>query len=124
MASTSAAETRLDAYLGGRVRVRQGVRGYRAGVDAVMLAAAVPASPGQTVLELGCGVGVASLCLAARVDGLELLGVELHGPTAALARENGLACVTADLRALPAEVKSRRFDHVLMNPPYFDLSAG
>ena len=124
MTSISDAETRTDAYLGGRVRVRQGARGYRAGVDAVMLAAAVPAEPGETVLELGCGVGVAALCLAARVPGLEVTGVELHPESAGLARENGLQVVTADLRDLPPEVKSRRYDHVMMNPPYFDRRAG
>lgn len=119
-----------DDFLGGKIRVWQPCRGYRAGVDPVILAASVPAQPGQTVLELGCGVGVASLCLAARVDGLTVTGVEMQTDYAALAQRNAaenalpFEVIAADLRMLPADLRQRRFDHVMMNPPYFDRSAG
>lgn len=114
-----------DAFLGGRLMIWQPRQGYRAGVDPVLLAASVPARAGQSVLELGCGVGVASLCLAARVPGLVLTGVEIQADYAALARRNAAAAgvalevVTADLAALPADLRQRRFDHVIANPPYF-----
>ncbi len=114
-----------DRFLGGRVCLQQPKDGFRSGIDAVLLAAAVPAAPGQAVLELGCGAGAASLCLAARVPGLVLAGVELQPDYAALARRNaGVAGVamevaTADLRALPADLRGRSFDHVFANPPYF-----
>ncbi len=119
-----------DDFLGGQVRVFQPRKGYRAGVDPVLLAAFTTAKPGQSVLELGCGVGVASLCLAARVPGLALTGVEVQPPYAELARRNAHAngaafdVTTADLRTLPAGLRQRRFDHVIMNPPYFDRAAG
>ena len=119
-----------DDFLGGKVRAWQPRKGYRAGVDPVLLAASVQAKPGQSVLELGCGVGVASLCLAARVPGLALTGVELQPDYADLARRNALQneapfdVVTADLRTLPADLRQLRFDHVIMNPPYFDRTAG
>lgn len=119
------AEYTQDAFLGGRVRVFQPAQGYRAGADAVFLAAAVPAKAGETVLELGLGVGVASLCLAARVPRLQLTGVERHSPTAALARRNAVAnsvvldVVEADIATLPAEIRNRTYARVLMNPPYF-----
>lgn len=119
-----------DDFLGGLVRAWQPRKGYRAGVDPVLLAASVRAKPGQSVLELGCGVGVASLCLAARVPGLALTGVELQPDYADLARRNAtenaapFAVVTADLRQLPADLRQKRFDHVIMNPPYFDRTAG
>ena len=122
-------ELTQDDFLGGRLRIWQPRRGYRAGVDPVILAASVPARPGQSVLELGCGVGVASLCLAARVPDLHVTGVEVQADYAALARRNGaensavFAVTTADLRALPVELRQERFDHVMMNPPYFDRAA-
>lgn len=102
----------------------QPAKGYRAGIDAVLLAASVPAKSGETVLELGCGVGVASLCLASRVEGLSITGVELQPAYAALAEKNGLNVINADLRALPADLRNRQFTHVMMNPPYFDRGAG
>ena len=122
--------TTVDAFLGGRLQIIQPKRGYRAGVDPVLLAASIDAKPGQSVLELGCGVGTAILCLGRRVPGLTLTGVELQPDYAELARRNAtqndlpLRVITADLRTLPADLRQQRFDHVLMNPPYFDRDAG
>ncbi|CUH67245.1 tRNA1(Val) (adenine(37)-N6)-methyltransferase [Thalassovita gelatinovora] len=112
-------------FLGGRVTAWQPARGYRAGVDPVLLAAAVPGTPGQTALELGCGVGVASLCLLARVPDMRITGLEIQPSYAALARRNAaesgaaLEVVEADLAQLPAHLRDRQFDHVFANPPYF-----
>lgn len=117
-------QTTTDLFLNGLVTAIQPSKGYRAGVDAVLLAASVPAKSGETVLELGCGVGVASLCLAARVAGLEITGVELQPDYAAIAAQNGLTVVNADLRTLPPDLRKRQFTHVMMNPPYFDRAAG
>lgn len=119
------AETRIDGFLGGRLRIEQPTRGYRSGADAVMLAAACPAQAGDTVLELGCGAGVASLCLGWRVPGARLTGLEQQADYAELARRNasanGLAfeVLTGDLAAPPEPLRARVFDHVIMNPPYF-----
>ena len=119
-----------NAFLGGRLRVWQPQRGYRAGIDPVLLAASLEARAGQTVLELGCGAGVASLCLGARVAGLVLTGVELQSDYADLARrnaaENGIemSVFTADLRALPDDLRAQSFDHVMANPPYFRRAQG
>ncbi|WP_422075133.1 tRNA1(Val) (adenine(37)-N6)-methyltransferase [Tranquillimonas rosea] len=121
----SGAALTADAFLGGRLTVRQPARGFRAGVDAVMLAAAVPARSGDTVLELGCGVGTASLCLARRVAGLDVTGIEREADYATLARENaagnaiGMSIFTADLSRLPDPVRVQSFDHVIANPPYY-----
>jgi tRNA1(Val) A37 N6-methylase TrmN6 len=119
-------EMTQDAFLGGRLHLLQPRRGYRAGLDAVLLSACVQAQKGQRVLELGCGVGAAILCLSARVDGLELTGVERDPRFAALARRNGgeaLEVVEADLAELPLPLRQRQFDHVLANPPYYDRRA-
>ncbi|SHI96438.1 tRNA1(Val) A37 N6-methylase TrmN6 [Shimia gijangensis] len=118
-----------NAFLDGRLTICQPAKGYRAGVDPVLLAASIPATKGQSVLELGCGVGTASLCLGHRVRGLALSGVELQEDYAQFARcnaaENGqsLAVFCADLTNLPSELRQKRFDHVIANPPYFDRQA-
>ena len=77
-----------DRLLGGRVTLLQPQGGLRAGHDAVLLAAAVPARAGDRVLELGCGSGAAFLCLAARVPDLTILAVEREPGLASLARQN------------------------------------
>lgn len=116
-----------DAFLGGAVMVRQPRQGFRAGLDAVMLAAAVPAHAGEETLELGAGAGTASLCLARRVIGVRVKGVEIEDTMAALASANASAnglsdrvsFVTKDAFALP-ECYRRPFDHVFCNPPFHD----
>lgn len=110
-----------DAFLGGRLRILQPAQGFRASTDAVLLAAGCPAAPGQAVLDLGCGVGVAGLCLAARVPDLSLAGLELQRAYAEIARVNGvrnriaLDVVEGDVAAMPLR---RAFDQVIANPPY------
>lgn len=118
-----------DKYLNGRLQIWQPRVGYRAGVDPVLLAAVVNARAGHHVLELGCGVGTASLCLGTRVPDLRLTGLEIQADHAALAMANGrrngadFEVVTGDLMAMPACLKTRQFDHVIANPPYFDRGA-
>ncbi len=120
-------ETTLDTFLDGRVSVRQTRTGFRAGLDAVMLAAAVPAVAGDAVLELGAGAGTASLCVAARVPDCAVTGIELDPALASLANDNaqanGMASrvtfVACDVFDLPRELK-REFAHVLCNPPFHD----
>ncbi|WP_128253241.1 tRNA1(Val) (adenine(37)-N6)-methyltransferase [Falsirhodobacter deserti] len=110
-----------DGFLDGRLRILQPKGGYRAATDPVFLAAAVPAQRGQAVLELGCGVGVASLCLALRTGAI-MTGVELQPPYAALARRNAeanglpLTVIEGDLDQLRL---TGSFDHVIANPPYY-----
>ena len=112
-----------ETFLDGKVRVDQPASGFRSGLDAVMLAAAVPAQAGQTVLELGAGAGTASLCLLARVPGLALTGVEIDTNLTVLAIGNAAAnemradFACADIFALPPALK-RDFDQVFCNPPF------
>ncbi|MDE9449557.1 methyltransferase [Aliiroseovarius sp. Z3] len=128
--SSSTPEQTNDAFLGGQLVLTQPASGYRAGVDPVFLAAAVPAKAGQSVLELGCGAGAASLCLGRRVAGLRLVGLERQAIYADLARHNArqndipLTVHQGDLEHMPADLRQDRFDHVIMNPPYFRRDRG
>lgn len=120
----AAGELSDDLFLCGRLRLLQPIAGYRAATDPVLLAAACPARPGQTVLDLGCGAGAAALCLGARVPGVMLSGLEVQPGYADLARRNaarnGIALDVhdGDLSAMPPALR-RGFDHVMMNPPYY-----
>ncbi len=124
--------TTLDFLLGGRVRLRQPACGYRAAIDPVLLAASVETSAGETLLDLGCGVGAAALCLLAREPEARVAGLEVQGALAALARanaqENGLAgrleVIEGDLREAADHFPAEGFDRVLMNPPYLSVGTG
>jgi len=114
-----------DTLLGGRVRLLQPRRGYRVAVDAVLLAAAIDAAASQHILDLGAGVGAVGLCLAARVRGCSVVGVEVQPALAQLAERNAILngmsarvrTIIHDLaRPLPADFG--KFDHVATNPPY------
>ncbi|MEO6298222.1 MAG: methyltransferase [Paracoccaceae bacterium] len=116
------ADLSRDAFLGGRILLWQPLIGYRAATDPVLLAAACPAAPGQSVLDLGCGAGTAALCLAARIPGLTLTGLELQPAYAALARRNAtenaiqLHVIEGDFATTPL---STAFDQIIANPPYY-----
>lgn len=113
-----------DAFLGGKLHLWQPRKGYRAGTDPVLLAAACPANPGQAVLDLGCGAATAALCLATRVPNLRLAGLELQPEYADLARRNAYAngidmlIETGSLTEMPQSLRTG-FDHVIANPPYY-----
>jgi tRNA1(Val) A37 N6-methylase TrmN6 len=120
-----------DAFLGGRLHLRQPKSGHRAGHDAMLLAAATPARPGQRVVDFGAGVGAAGLAVARRVAGIELVLVEIDAGLADLARENAAAnAIAADIIVLDVTSSAEAFaasglspdsaDVVLMNPPFND----
>ncbi|MDP3855270.1 tRNA1(Val) (adenine(37)-N6)-methyltransferase [Phenylobacterium sp.] len=117
-----------DRLLGGRVLLRQALGGYRAGLDAALLAATCDCARGARVLEAGCGAGGALLAAAIRRPEARFTGLERDAAAAALARENveanGLAGRVAILDgdvALPFKALGLApFDAVMANPPFFD----
>ena len=124
----SAVETVENRFLDGRLRLLQPVAGYRAATDPVLLAASVDVSAGASVLDLGCGVGAAALCLGSRIEALDLHGLELQPVYADLARENGrlnsiaLTVHEGDMQSMPDVLKTSVFDAVLLNPPWHDAA--
>ncbi len=123
-----------DAFLGGKLSILQPLDGPRAGMDAVFLAAACPATAesGECVLDAGTASGAVALCVAARVPGVEVWGIEIDPVLAAAFRDNiarngfggRVHAVEADLTQPAgmleaAGLKTGGFDHLLANPPYF-----
>jgi tRNA1(Val) A37 N6-methylase TrmN6 len=120
-----------DAFLGGQLFLRQLKSGHRAGHDAVLLAAATSARPGDRVADLGAGVGAAGLAVARRVAGIDLVLVEIDTTLAGLARANAASnAISASVIVLDVEADAAAFaaaglasdslDAVLMNPPFND----
>ena len=120
-----------DAFLGGQLRLRQPKSGHRAGHDAMLLAAATAARPGDRVVEFGAGVGAAGFALARRVAEIRLVLVEIDPALAELAEGNAAAnAIPADVIVLDVTSEAGAFaaaglapdsaDVVLMNPPFND----
>ena len=94
-----------DTLLGGQVTLRQHAAGYRVAMDPVLLSASIPAAAGEAVLDVGAGVGAAMLCLAWRVSGIKIFGVEVQSDLVHLAAEN----IADNGLAERLEVDDRRF---------------
>jgi tRNA1(Val) A37 N6-methylase TrmN6 len=128
---TDAGELTEDAFLGGRLRLRQPKSGHRAGHDAMLLAAATPARPGDRVADFGAGVGAAGLALATRISGIQIVLIEIDDALAELARGNAASNrIEAKIIAMDLAASAEAFagaglapdsvDIVLMNPPFND----
>jgi tRNA1(Val) A37 N6-methylase TrmN6 len=115
-----------DTMLGGKIRLQQPKEGFRAAIDTVFLAAAVPAKAGQRVLEPGTGSGAAALCLAHRVEGVKINGIDVNPRMISLAESNiqlnriveKIGVATGDVADRLPDDFDAAFDHVMMNPPY------
>ncbi len=123
-----ASDVSEDALLGGKLRLRQPRSGYRVAIDPVLLAASVPATATDTVLDIGCGVGAASLCLAVRVPGCRVLAIDRQRDLIRLASDNILlndlgarvTAMTGDLLRPPPRLEPGAFTHVMANPPFLE----
>jgi tRNA1(Val) A37 N6-methylase TrmN6 len=134
--SEAMSDTTQDYFLGDRLSICQPVRGYRAGIDAVLLAAC--ARDGESpLLDLGAGVGTVGLCAAVRCRELRIVLLERQGELADLARmnvtanhlEGRVSVVEAEIgEALPPDtihlLQAGTFAHVVANPPFHDVAAG
>ena len=124
----------VDGFLDNRLQIAQPQRGWRAGLEAVLLASAIAARPREKVCEFGAGSGAAALCLAWRMGawmgaGAQLVGVEKNAALVQLARANAarnqlqdrVAFRALDIaaRSFLADLGGMRFGHVFFNPPYY-----
>ena len=121
-----------DALLGGRGRLRQPANGARTAIDPVFLAAAIAAEPNQFVLDVGCGIGAAALCVAVRVPQCRIIGLELQRELVRIAGDNvvlngmsgRVSVMAGDLLAPPPRLSPGMFDHVMANPPFIERGRG
>lgn len=126
-------ERSVDAFLGGLVTVIQTREGHRAGLDAALLQALVPTDAAGFAVDLGTGVGTVAFCIAARAAELDVVGLDCDPEALACARAalghpaNAafaarvrfvLGQVSADGLSMPAELRMRPADWLLMNPPF------
>ncbi len=129
---SEAVDVRESLLLGGRVRLLQPAVGYRAGMDAALLAAAIHSQPGERIIEAGCGPGAALLQAARRAPQSLFIGVERDAAALALAQRNiTLNAMDATAAAVAGDVDRRfaaldlaPFDAAFANPPFFDDPTG
>lgn len=123
--------TTQDYLLGGRVQIRQPAEGYRVAIDPIFLAASIQPEPGTTVLDIGAGIGAASLCLAARMPDCRITGLETQRDAVRLAFDNislnsmrdRVEILAGDLLRPPPRLAAGTFAHVMANPPYLENSS-
>uniref|UniRef100_A0A2A4Z9K3 Uncharacterized protein n=1 Tax=OCS116 cluster bacterium TaxID=2030921 RepID=A0A2A4Z9K3_9PROT len=128
-----------DDFLNGLVKLRQPKKGYRAGSDALLLAASLPAMDGK-MLEVGAGVATPSICYLARIATAfapTITAIEKFDDVAELAQynvqqnnfETQIDVLNLDIFDSAAAHERRgllpdSFDHVFSNPPFFDPAKG
>lgn len=126
-----------DLFLGDKLTLLQPKSGYRAGIDAVLLAASANADGPVRILDLGAGIGTVGLCVAARLVEADVILAELQRKLVHLARRNiainsfedRVQAVEADITSPQGRIDSlaltpEDFAHVLANPPYHETGAG
>jgi tRNA1(Val) A37 N6-methylase TrmN6 len=117
-----ASDQSTGTLFGGRVIYRQPVHGYRTGLEPVLLAASIPARPGDHVLEAGTGAGAGLLALSARIRNLSGTGLESDPAMARLAADNLAANQFAGFQVVCTRIEAwqpdRAYDHAFANPPW------
>ena len=122
-------EISLDKLLGGRVELFQPKQGFKATTDSVILAASIPFKQGERAIDLGSGLGVASLCLVARVSDAKVIGLEKNNDLVSLSnksakymnvadRINFISCNIFNIEK-PLYDSLNNMDHVILNPPWY-----
>lgn len=121
-----------DYLLNGRISLKQPKEGYRVAIDPVFLAASIVVTPGEFILDVGAGVGAASLCLAARLPNCRVIGIENNKDLVHLAtdniRQNNLRdrveILSGNLLNPPPRLAAGSYAQVISNPPFFDVNRG
>lgn len=117
-----------DLFFNGKLKIFQSKDFFKSGSDAVFLSTFVDLKNG-TILDVGCGTGVVSLCLAYRNPRLKIYGIDVQEKLIELctlsAKKNGLnnQCTFLKGNILNTEFLPQSLDAVVTNPPYFEDSS-
>jgi tRNA1(Val) A37 N6-methylase TrmN6 len=128
LSSGKNADVTENYLLGGRILVRQPAQGYRVAIDPIFLAASIHVQEGDSILDIGAGVGAASLCLAHRVPTCKVVGLDIQRSNVRLAMENSelnkmrgrVEVLLGDILQPPPRLAAGTFAHVMANPPYLE----
>jgi len=122
-----------DKFLGGRLLLKQSIEGARVSSDTMFLAASIPAKEKHNVLDAGTGNGAAALAMATRISNINICGIDIDETNISYANYNSKfnnleklsTFIKMDISDLNNKLLKKLnipfpFDHVLMNPPYYE----
>jgi tRNA1(Val) A37 N6-methylase TrmN6 len=120
--------TTVDRILGGTIIIEQPKDGYRVAIDPIFLSAVINPDEGSSILDVGCGVGATSLCLAYRQPYLNIHGFDIQPELVRLASQNAmrnqlrdsLEFMVGSLQKPPPRLIPSSYSYVVSNPPFYD----
>jgi tRNA1Val (adenine37-N6)-methyltransferase len=121
-----------DAFFDGKLRIKQGVSGYRFSLDAVLLTGYAGPLADERLLDLGTGCGIIPIILAFRYPNILAFGIEIQQDLADLAisnvaanhMQNRITVLRQDMCDLKPKMIGGPVDVVVCNPPYRKPSSG
>lgn len=122
----------IDEFLGGKFKLKQPKKGFKAGTDSILLAASIQLKKEDSLVELGCGSGAVLLSLNHRFSNNFMSGIEFDNTSYYYASKNLekigniVKILKEDIREIPKNTSykslQQKFNQVTMNPPFFQNS--
>ncbi|GHT93474.1 methyltransferase [Alphaproteobacteria bacterium] len=119
-------ELTKDYVLKGRVSLLQPKYGYRVAVDPFVLSSFVNVRDGQSVLDVGCGVGAISLILKLKNPFAQITAIDVDRDICDICMRNSeensldIDIINVGIENFHKNHRNNLFDHVVTNPPFFN----